>query len=197
VTGRPLRAAARVLNEPDARADPAKVLRAVRRCACFIDEHERDFVERLTLSRRVSPDDHERLIALLERVVGAKKAPRRDQPPWKRDDATWFECQPRRSYRLRRAFPGEVTDRAPEGSRWHVVVRRERLWLHFFTDRDFPDEEETARALFDAIGARHAEGGVAGSYVYLDDDFVRRLADGPKGPRLAWSKPTPHDGGAA
>jgi hypothetical protein len=253
----------RVLAEPDARSNPAIVLRAVRRCERFLDDGELVFVR--GMARPISPDDHERLIAILERIVQAKKSPTCRTPPdgarervtsevnyfqtdacavchrpfergdtlwkgkaggvtvevgvccakklerrtavgvyhppwrrnddrglWHRDDARFFERNPHRSHRLRRAFAGEVAHGAPDGNKWHVVVRQvspdARRLLDFFAARDFPDDEELARAFFDAIAARHAKGGDPGAYAYLDDALVRLLTGAPT---------PPNDGGAA
>jgi hypothetical protein len=82
--------------------------------------------------------------------------------PWKENDRVWFESRPRRSHRMRMAFPDEFD--APTAPEAHVLVTivrqvkpgerwRQSFWLH----RNLwpaPDAESVAHALFEVACER-------------------------------------------
>jgi hypothetical protein len=73
--------------------------------------------------------------------------------PGSDDDRSWFACHPRRSYRLRPAFPDEVADIVAGG--WTIVRQIApgvRVRACVILDHDDPDDgEANARRLFKQI----------------------------------------------
>jgi hypothetical protein len=84
--------------------------------------------------------------------------------PWKDNDRSWFEQNPRRSHRWRMPFSGEVDEQVaqtPAGLTLIVLVRQvepgSRLKTVLYLNADWlplPDNEAVAHALFD-VGVGH------------------------------------------
>jgi hypothetical protein len=120
--------------------------------------------------------------------------------PWKEDDAAWFAANPRRTHRLREAYPGELEAMCSlrDGSRNNLTredfphvyvvvrqiqsglrVRRPSIWLHLA--KPLPQTDEFAHALFDYLASPHrvlASGEApGGTFVQAD---IERLAENYK-----------------
>jgi hypothetical protein len=117
-------------------------------------------------------------------------AVRRDTSSWKEDDAAWFAANPRRTHRLREAYPGELEAMCSlrDGSRNNLTrkdfphvyvvvrqvqsglrVRRPSIWLDLA--KPLPQTDEFAHALFDYLASGETPGG---AFVQAD---IERLAE--------------------
>ena len=104
----------------------------------------------------------------VERRGGSTRAPHVTvrNYPWKDDDRDWFECNQKRSHRVRMPFPGEVDKEAvetPAGQVLIMLVRQVepgfRLRAAVNLDADWlpvPDDEAVAYALFEIAMRREA-----------------------------------------
>lgn len=100
---------------------------------------------------------------------------------WKADDRRWFERNPNRSHRIRRAYAGEMetlgfdptaAEKLPEGSARFAVVRqiqpgaRMRRFASLEAARFPIDDEPAAHALFDTLA--ESDSGNEGDLTILD-----------------------------
>ena len=86
----------------------------------------------------------------------------RPEAPHVRDDRQWFAAHPRRTHRIRPAYPAEQRSEHGGKPATHVVVRQvrpgARLRIGFAPPEPLPDVEELGHAAFDVLSECNATG---------------------------------------